>query len=201
MVSVTDSHGCEDTVSAYVTQPDSLLIDISTQNPTCHGASDGWIAFTPLGGTAPYTIDWAGHPELHNVDSVNHLDDGTYEISITDDHNCLYVESIELTEPQNLSVSFIDTTVISCNGMADGAVIASAEGGTQSYTYHWNNVPEHNDIIATNLVAVTEYYVSVTDEHGCNSAPAYITLNEPDVLELDNLSTEPVECGVAAGSG
>ncbi len=201
MVSVTDSHGCEDTVSAYVTQPDSLLIDISTQNPTCHGASDGWIAFTPLGGTAPYTIDWAGHPELHNVDSVNHLDDGTYEISITDDHNCLYVESIELTEPQNLSVSFIDTTVISCNGMADGAVIASAEGGTPSYTYHWNNVPEHNDSIATNLVAGTEYYVSVTDEHGCNSAPAYITLNEPDVLELDNLSTEPVECGVAAGSG
>ncbi|MFP4663274.1 MAG: gliding motility-associated C-terminal domain-containing protein [Bacteroidales bacterium] len=200
MATVTDSHGCEDTISAYITQPDTLELTVNTSDATCQGLHDGWLSISPSGGTPPYTIDWAGEPGLQNVDSINHLSAGTYPVSITDSHDCLYTENIAIDEPDNLSISFTDTNNISCHGLEDGSVIAHVSGGTEPYTYTWSDGTECEDSLAYNMDAGVEYSVSVVDAQDCNNQH-YITLTEPHKLELENLSTEPVECGVAPGTG
>ncbi|MFW5805331.1 MAG: gliding motility-associated C-terminal domain-containing protein [Bacteroidales bacterium] len=198
--SVTDDHGCVDTISAYITQPDTLDLIVNIQNTSCQGLYNGWISISPQGGTPPYTIEWEGHPEWYNVDSVHHLNAGIYPVSITDSHGCEYVEEIEVTEPDNLSVQFTDINNISCYGLEDGSVIADVSGGTAPYEYNWTNGINYDDSLAYDLIANEEYAVTITDAHDCQ-VQNYITLSQPDPLELENLTSEPVECGVSAGSG
>ncbi|MGC9331707.1 MAG: gliding motility-associated C-terminal domain-containing protein [Bacteroidales bacterium] len=198
-VSVTDSHGCVDTVSTYITEPDTLDLIVNTQNTSCQGLYDGWISITPHGGTPGYTIDWENHPEWHNVDSVHHLNAGNYEVSITDTHGCLYVENIEITEPDNLAVQFTEINNVTCYGFEDGSVVADVSGGTKPYEYTWTNGIDVNDSVAYNLIANEEYGVTITDANGCQ-VQNYITLSQPDPLEFENLITTPVECGMSAGS-
>lgn len=195
--SITDSHGCEDTVTQFITQPDSLGLHVNTGEPSCHGLSDGWLAVEPFGGTEPYTLEWNGYPT--NVDTIPLLNTGTYTVTLTDDHGCELIEPILIEEPDNLSLSFINIENISCFGLEDGSVTAQAQGGTQPYNYNWSSGTSNEDSLAYNLDADELYRLTVTDAHGCNVQNEF-TLTEPERLEI-TASTEPVECGVSAGSG
>ncbi len=86
-VAITDTNGCDTTISVFIAQPDQLLMSLSDQDEGCPGSCDGSIVATITGGVRPYTYAWS--PPIVQVDSaVEYLCVGDYFLTITDFNNC-----------------------------------------------------------------------------------------------------------------
>ena len=94
---------------------------------SCNGAGDGAISgVTGSGGTTPYTYLWS--PGGATTPDISGLAPGIYTVAISDAAGCEYAISVDVTEPNALSVIDVITD-ITCNGMTNGSVNASATGG------------------------------------------------------------------------
>ena len=194
-VEVTDNNGCDlpKVVSVEILGPDEPLVhsievsDHNGWNISCHGASDGWIDVTVVGGTEPFNYLWTD--EFGNIDGMEDpsgLDAGTYFLSISDAFGCTVQDTVELTEPQPLALQ-IDLSDqggwnISCAGAADGGADLTITGGTSPYAIQWSNnqgfISNQEDL--SGLAAGT-YDLSVTDANGC-TIDTSITLSAPDAI-------------------
>ena len=79
---------------------------------------------------------------------------------------------------------FVSISNVSCNGSADGSIVATATGGTLPYQYSLGAALSQSNGNFMNLGAGT-YYVDVTDLNGCSSNQLVI-INEPSPLVLNN---------------
>ena len=144
-----------------------LTTTITKTDVTCNGGSDGSAVFTVVsGGTPPYDFIWSsGDITLGTsspTDSVTGLPAGTYSVTVTDVNGCIATDNISVSEPF-ISLSF-NTTQALCNEICDGSATVTPSGGTEPYTYLWDD--GQTDSIATGLCMDT-VTVTVTDAHGC----------------------------------
>lgn len=195
MLTMTDANGCTDTVSTFITQPDPLLLNTQIQHVSCFGEEDGWIQVEATGGTPPYDYNWE---DGNAADSIYQLEADFYTITVIDDHDCEYIEDIEVVQPDALSLEFTDIQNITCHGLTDGSVIADVNGGTEPYTYEWGSGITHTDSLASELDAEVLYGLSITDANGCTIS-GEIELTEPEALIVTG-TTNPVVCGENPGS-
>lgn len=109
---VMDNNGCVTSATYVIDQPDELLLEAEPivhangYNISTAGGSDGSISVTfAAGGVAPYTYSWTG-PEgfTSSASSINDLKAGTYTLTMTDDLGCTRMYSVQLTQPDNLSL-------------------------------------------------------------------------------------------------
>lgn len=186
-----DANGCEIQDSIDITQPDSLYIsDYSISNISCFGENDGSIVIEGLGGTQPYNYSIDNGNTFQTNEEFNGLFPDDYELLIEDDNGCfsnLVLDSI--SEPDSLIVSILSATDILCNGDATGNINIEVIGGTQPYTFSWNNGDDTQNI--SDLPA-GNYEITVTDDAGC-IALADTSITEPDALEL-SLTPVNVSC-------
>lgn len=90
-ITVIDDSGCEDNIYLTVDEPSELDALYSTTDEIM--GSDGSINLTVLGGTPDYTYDWSGPGGFTSTDQdVSGLVSGIYEVEITDDNGCVFVE-------------------------------------------------------------------------------------------------------------
>jgi hypothetical protein len=85
-VTVTDNMGCKITKSATVNVSTPVSVGLSVTPASCIYNSDGSIAATPTGGTAPYTYSWYGVSGSGSTASA--LASGNYYVSVTDAAGC-----------------------------------------------------------------------------------------------------------------
>lgn len=86
-VYVTDTNGCDTTISVFIGQPDQLFISIADEDEGCPGSCTGSIVATVTGGIRPYSYAWSS--PIVVVDSVvTNLCQGNYYLTITDFNNC-----------------------------------------------------------------------------------------------------------------
>ncbi len=139
---------------------------------TCAGVNDGSIDVTISGGTPGYTYEWS--PNGETTANLNGLEAGTYEVVVSDNAGCDTTMSFTLNNTNVVDV-IVTSTAASCNGTADGSILAAASGGTAAYSYTWNNAvtTANND----NVTAGT-YTVDIVDAVGC-VASGTGTVNEP----------------------
>ena len=163
----------------------------------CKGSQDGKITLHALGGTAPYMYSWAG-PMPVSGDSISGLMPGTYFCTVTDDHGCTtMLPSIELTEPDSLSV-LADFRHVTCHGSDDGWISLLAIGGTAPYQYDWNTAGFSGSLVTQ--LAPASYDVTITDAHGCTIRDT-IVIDEPPAITLDSLDVDFPTCeGLMDGS-
>lgn len=176
---IRDANGCrvilKDTVNAPLA-PLSGVLD-SVRNIKCHGAATGAIFTTVTGGTAPYSYQWS--PAAANAGDVQNLVAGTYFATVTDRNGCTFTApvGIPVTENPAIVITVDSLSQVRCNGQQNGSIYISVSGGAGStYTYHWNNGTNTQDLIN---VSAGNYILGVTDSLGCqtNSSPQNIVQN------------------------
>ena len=97
---------------------------------------------------------------------------GTYFVEVLDANGCTYQTSILISEPTPVTgditiLTDYDGYPISCSGAEDGAVSATATGGTPGqYNYLWDTSPPTQGQTIENLGEGT-YCVTIVDVNGC----------------------------------
>ena len=189
---VVDANGCEITDSITLTGPIGLTSSITTSNYngvniSCFGLADGSIDLTINDGTQPFSYLWNNNETTEDIDS---LQTGTYIVSIIDANGCTLQDSVTLVEPDDIVINSTDTTIISCNGVEDGAFTVQAIGGVPTFTYTWSD--GQTGPTADNLGFGT-YIVVATDINGCqDSIPLLLT--EPAILDASVVQATDVIC-------
>lgn len=170
-VTVEDSSGCPSLSSFTILEPSPLSITITETPASCPACTDGSLSLSASGGTPPYTYDW-DDPNNQTTATATGLQTGTYCITVTDANGCSETSCATLTADTagcTLSLSAVVTLPSTC-GAADGAVDATALGGTLPYTYAWNTGDTTEDISG---LQDGDYWVTVTDAQGCMQVGRY----------------------------
>ena len=158
-VTVMDSLLCITREYFYIDQPIGISIYESNILPVC-GELDGQITVSATGGTAPYSYLWNTG---ETSQTLSDIEAGIYTVTVTDDAGCIARRTIELQNANAPSIFVMDITPSTCNPN-NGAIEISVTGGTEPYTFEWNdNIDSQN---RTGLAA-GKYSVRVGDDVGC----------------------------------
>ncbi|HNQ67716.1 MAG TPA: choice-of-anchor L domain-containing protein [Bacteroidales bacterium] len=196
-LTTTDHNDCISVDSIEVTQPTPVAVQITESTAaSCHGFSNGSAVAQASGGTPNYTYLWS-NPAGTTYDHVYDLSAGPYTVTAYDSHNCSATASVVITEPDTISLDFVNLINPNCYSYCDGTVSVIAHGGTPNYTYQWNDPDETTEPVVSNLCDGV-YRVTVTDSHGC------IFMDEVGMVEPDSIYftalINPVICANQLGS-
>ncbi len=203
-VTVTDGNNCTKTSSDFLIGQPSAALSLSEThlNVLCNSNLTGTIDLTVAGGTAPYSFNWAktGGGFSAATEDIGSLGAGNYTVTVTDQKGCSETLSVEITQPESLRISTIDThpgcppvppvnppaPSLNSNGFIDLIVT----GGTPGYSYSWTAsngaiipVGQAGGEDISGLVAGT-YSVIVKDINMCSSATS---------VNLNYLNDNPVQ--------
>lgn len=189
---VIDANNCTSTGNVVITEPSQPLTVASViTNVNCFGETNGAIDLTVTGGTPNYSFEWSSSSFQLSVTSEDltgyAADDYRYEI--TDDNGCKTIDTLTITEPPLLESSVTGVNIL-CKGQSTGSVDLTVTGGSNPYTYAWNNGLISEDIV--NLPAGI-YEVVVTDDHGCETISSIVLTEPQDSLQY-TFSVEDVKC-------
>jgi hypothetical protein len=145
---------------------------------TCNGAANGSIDLDVSAALAPHTFDWSnGVGQAYNAN----LSPGTYEVTVTDARPCTATHAYVITEPDLLLSNYVVESV-SCSGLSDGQINASATGGNGGYTYQVGTLVNTSGIF--NNLSAGFYSLMVSDSLGCTAQNQTVSINEPNALTL-----------------
>ena len=157
-VTVTDSQGCTATSCTIV--DGGLEITLTGMNVSCNGGNDGSATATGSGGTMPYSYLWSNGSTLSGI---SNLTAGQYCVTVTDASGCMVDQCIDVTEPNQLTVSY-QIGNETCLGDGNGFITSTGSGGTMPYTYSWSGGESTSNL--SNLDP-GNYGLTLTDANGC----------------------------------
>ncbi len=171
-ITITDAYGCKSITNITITEPDTLSNIFDVENVNCYGACDGELTANPGGGDGNYTYYWVvGIPTANPT--LSDLCAGTYTLTITDGNGCIYVDSVNITEPAPIILT-ADITEANC-GQMDGAIDLTVTGGVAPFNFIWNPPFGTNEDLV--FIAAGTYYVTVTDDKNCTATASFIVNN------------------------
>lgn len=169
IINVYDGFGNFRILNTRVVEPPILMseltaIDYNGFEISCNGFDDGSASVLVTGGTEPYLYNWSQNSGIEST--VDNMIASPTFVTITDDNNCVLIDTITITEPPILSV----TSLLSdpnCDGPNTGSIeIQPATGGVPDYLYSFNNSEFNERLDYTNL-GEDIYKIAVSDLNGC----------------------------------
>ncbi len=181
-VTVTDSNGCNDTISIIMPAPGSLISQTDEiQHVSCYGICNGRISISASNGEEPYIYNWSNGE--HGT-TISNLCAGRYTVTIIDSYNCVSHQIANITQPDSLITNIVEISPILCYGEL-ATIASSTYGGTQPYTITWN---DSSTTQITRQVVAGTYSISVTDNNGC-TGNAQIIVSQPEMLSVTSSLT------------
>lgn len=161
-VTVTDQLGCDSTLTATVTQPQTLTVaQVNATNVTCAGGSNGAVALNIQGGTPAYTISWLSG---QSTATINGLTAGTYIANITDANGCTAQASGTVQQPAPMVVSVDGPDTVCVN--TPNTFSATVTGGAGGYIYNWGGFG-FNQSVQLAFAQSQTIQLTVVDQAGC----------------------------------
>jgi PKD repeat protein/thiol-disulfide isomerase/thioredoxin len=163
-----------------------ILVELTVGNISCYGAADGALSVQAFGGSGNYTFEWTGPGGSEHIGStIDNLGPGMYVLTVSDDQGNETQVQVTIIEPSELTVS---TALIPQGGPDGPGIDLTVDGGTQGYTYMWNNGARTQDL---HRVRTGTYQCTITDANGCE------TITEPiRVVNLNYMTIHPPGEGV-----
>jgi len=184
-VTVTDSLGCDTTMTVVVTQPfaplflSSLITDV-----LCHGDATGAVDLSVTGGTSPYSYSWINASNTQDISSVTI---GNYMVVVTDAAGCVDSLLSSIIQPASpLSITETHTNAL-CVATQTGSIDVSVTGGTPGYSYSWSNGQTTEDV---SLLSAGTYYFTVTDAHSCEDTISVTILDPSNTISASAIKTD-----------
>ncbi|HAO51576.1 MAG TPA: hypothetical protein DCR35_20995, partial [Runella sp.] len=159
-LNVQDNKGCQGSTVVVITEPNAITVTPSKNNISCNGARDGSIVLSTSGGKSPYSYSW-NNGITSTTNSALGLGPGTYTVTVKDANNCTKSISVDIIEPDGMTLT-PSSTPAKCKGGNDGTATVSVSGGTAPYTYSWSGGITSTANTATGLTAGS-YTVTVKD--------------------------------------
>lgn len=189
-VTITDGNGCMQTAFATITQPEPLVLQMTSDYAVCEGEPTP-VSVDAFGGTAPYEYFWndgtnsfmAGSEVSANLGTTTH-----YSVYVRDAHQC-----VSETQTMTITVSpklFIDTVLlqhVKCFGSCNGRAELVVSGGLSPLQYSW---PSDNYIYEG--ICGGMYSVTVTDRIGCSAIQTFVITQPNDFVVSSSIN--PVTC-------
>ena len=197
---VADANSCSNSYIGIVTLTDptplvfggvSVASNYNGADISCFGAADGEISIVASGGTSTngdytFLVDNSPAGTGPSPFSVQNLGEANYSIEVQDDNGCATAPSfISLTEPPSLDLlSAVESMAISCNGLSDGELTISAQGGTGTIQYSIDNGVSYATSAINGSLSEGSYSCFIIDDNNCVTGPEIVTITEPNVLLL-----------------
>jgi gliding motility-associated-like protein/uncharacterized repeat protein (TIGR01451 family) len=169
---------------------DTELSNYNGYNISCFGYNNGSIRLTPTVDLAPFTYNWRGpngYSSTNTTGSISGLYAGEYIVTITDRFGCHVSDTITLTEPGKLSMTF-DLSLsndrlfnINCHGTNTGWASVVPVNSVGFVAYLWQDGMSFENP-RRNLGAGT-YEIAILDANSCR-ADSSLTLTDPPQLTL-----------------
>lgn len=196
-VTVVDNIGCNVNTYFIIEQPSQMFANTMTTPATCGNTPDGTALINVQGGVPPYSYLWPDGQTTHNITAVP----GTYEVTVSDDHNCRIESEITVDGPTPIYILPMNDQTI-CNGQTT-SITTQVAGGTPFYTYMWANqdsVVSYSNILTVTPTVNSTYTLTVTDANNCTavSQPVTITLNPPLNIRAVTTSYDTICPGTGA---
>lgn len=178
---------------------------------SCNGESDGELHaqlydnFAAEANAVSYEWKRNGVNHSNGQDALG-LNAAAYTVIATYGQNCTATSiSYNLQQPTPVVAQIVPSSnynghYITCPGADDGALLATASGGTPGgYTYQWTDGPAMQNF--NNLTAGT-YFVTAYDKNGCSAANSY-QLNDPppivpEITVVSNYHGQAITCAGAS---
>ncbi len=200
---------CKNWYFFTIEEPDPLAVEAAvTAIIPCGATSGGAIEIEISGGTPEYQIVWKDRfgTQLFPADPLNPVDlePGDYTATVTDQHGCSELLTIEIEDPLKdppIEITFDIVDYASSQYGVDcwATIKALVSGGVEPYTYEWSHYSSTSYDWFTNVPRPSgPITVTVIDARGC-TMQATIDLgacpieddgdhDRPDVFILPNPS-------------
>lgn len=190
IITVTDSEGCAGTAAITLVNDTDLDVQVTVSNQaSCYGYNDGQATANVSGGVGNYNFQWHTGETTH---TATQLEAGRHAVTITDDENCMVVDSFTVEQPPLLT-AMTGSNRVSCFGGDDGVAWVIPEAGSvMDYDYVW---PSGADTPTDDSLAAGTYTVSVTDTNGCINEYEIEVTQPLAALSLDFENIRNPSCG------
>lgn len=196
-ITVIDAAGCVGNATVSINQPSPLSSAIvNVGHVSCFGLNDGSATMLVNGGTPAYTYTWTGGTGIQNSQTAVSLIAGNYTCTVKDANGCTSTQTVQILQPNPISVGSYTIQNVSCNGGNNGQIAANIVGGTPPYTFTWN--PSNVNAPVISNLSGGSYTLNVNDGKSC-MATFVFTVTEPSPLVINTYTTSAY-CGNAVGS-
>lgn len=180
-------NGCISTGIALVIE--NITVEGAVEDITpvsCAGAENGSATVTAAQGVEPYVFSWPGGL---SGPAQTGLAAGTYNVTVTDGDNCTDLINVVVTEPAAL-VANASATGETSLGANDGVATANPAGGTDPYTFLWNNGETTESISG---LQPGSYTVIITDANNCSTQET-VTVNSFTCTINASVTAQQITC-------
>lgn len=159
-LTVSDTAGCvsqTDSVRVRASNCCGFTISNVITKPSCN-QNNGSINLTVNPSGTNYTYLWSNGAQTQDISGIGA---GSYSVVVTDVNTNCSLDTIFIVSESNTFTRQIDIIDSHC-GRSDGSASVTCTGGTGTYYYTWNTVPQ-TIISSISNVSAGDYIVTVSD--------------------------------------
>jgi gliding motility-associated-like protein len=171
-------------------------------NAKC-GSNNGAINITSTtGGSAPFNYSLNGGPSTSTL-SYSNLSAGNYTLQVTDNGGCTYIETNIVVTVTPAITNIISIVTNSTCSQPNGAIdISNVLGGTQPFTYNFNNGSQFTAQTSYAGLSAGSYTITAQDANLCLYTVSVSVQNDNSINGPQQLFTTltQIECGASNGA-
>jgi hypothetical protein len=197
---VTDINGCTSIACVTITESSPMTGNININSAIgCNLASTGELTASVQGGTprttGDYNYSWSTG---HITANISGLPVGNYCVTVTDSLGCTWTACETLSDP-SLSISIINGTDASCNGVCNGSFSLVASGGSGPVLYSLDGGVTLSSVSTYTSLCAGTYIVYAQNAQNCIALDS-ITIGNSNSLNVQ-IQIQDTICQGAATSG
>ncbi len=198
-ITATDVNLCFISTTVSISEPLPLQIINITQTPlSCVPGNDASISVTANGGTQPF--DYSAGGAMQSANTITGLGAATYTVVVVDANGCSASSLTTINPAPSLNWNTLNTSNITCFGLANGQISLTASAGTGVINYGLNPGAISNGSGLFNGLSSGNYTIQATDALGCTIS-SVVGLTQPSLLQFTSGSSTPATCqGVSNGT-
>lgn len=185
---VSDRNGQEAILEVVIFRPEIITAEWilpplqGNTHLACAEDEESFLEITPAGGLPPYRYEWSDGSI--NTNRIEGLSAGIHTVTITDDFNCPFIISEEITAPPPLVLNATSENA-TCEDQASGQInIIGTAGGTAPFQYELEGVTNTSIQNSFQNLPAGDYLISAIDANGCQTDTT-LQITAPEILSLD----------------